>query len=242
MLTPQKPSFRYDRVHAHLRQTGVYTSDDPLEEALSRLLLGGDGVPMEVRRAYSMYRNPFKREVVEAFILARASTDEIGDVLEIDADVTRTYMHLFFDTSVFWDRLDAQVYAQEYPTSHDKGYGKQLKMAAIDHGSEYLKVTFGRGQYQVSPTRAVRESISQAYLYAKSASKYAVDHPRTKEAQKWTLAMYKGIDNMKNAKLADGESAADLLISLKVALENSDRPELDGEILPEDILNRRTED
>lgn len=242
MFHTAQPHHRFERIYTRLRQTGTYQTDDPLEEALVRLLLGETDVPEEVMRAYATYLDDYKREVVEAFLLAEAQPRDLHDIFRIQHDVIEVYQHLFFDTSVFHDRLDAEAYARNYPEDHDDGYGRELKINAIQLGLEYLKASFGRGNYEVSPTKAVRELVSQAYVTTKLASKYKIDSPKAKEARKWASTMVKSIESLPDAQDIEGGKKKDYLLKLRVVQENSDRPDLEEDIPREDIINRRTED
>jgi len=242
MFHTAQPDHKFVRVHTELRQTGACSADDPLEEALARLLQGEEDAPEEVIRAYMTYVNAYKREVVESFLLAEAAPRDLFDVFKMRENIVVVYQQLFFDRSVFADRLDAEAYARDYPTDHDDGYGRELKLNAVQFGLEYLKASFGRGNYSVSPPTAVNELISQAYVTTKIASKFPVDSGKAKEAHKWAATMVKGIESLPSAQDIGGEKKEDFLIKLRIEKENEDRPDISEEITPKDIVNRRTED
>lgn len=240
MLEEPNPRHRFSRVLERTRQTGSYKTSNPTEEALVRLLLGEDTVPEEIKRAYRIYKNDHKREVIEAFLLAGGGPRDLQQIFNIDLGVTEVYQEVFFDTEVFEDRLDAEAYARSYPTSHDGGFGYEQKNAAVDHGLEYLKASFGRGNYEVSPTKAMKELISQSYVLSKAATKFPVDHAKAKEARQWAATMINSIDSMPEAQEIEDTDDRDFKIQLKY--DNDDETDaVDDEINQEDIVHQQTE-
>lgn len=239
--TPQ-PRHRYLKIHRHLRQSGHYATDVPLEDAVVRLLQGDTSVPEEVLRAYGIFWDRYKREVVEAFLLAEAKPKDLNAVFNIRENVIEVYQEVFFDTSVFFDRLDAETYARKYS---EDDFGQELKVSAVEDGLEYLKARFGRGHYHVSPTQAIRELISQAYINSKVANKYPLDNPKTKEALRWAGTLPRNIDTLITAQEIEGGKKASYIFKLQL-LQDRDEEEMGveedpPEINPEDIVNRRTE-
>lgn len=244
MFHSAQPRHRYYRIYNRLRQTGSCATDDPVEEAVVRLLLGDLGVPEEVLRACSTYWDSYKREVVEAFLLAEATAKDLYSVFRIEESVTEVYAKIFFDMSVFHDRLDIESYARDY-TEDD--FGHDIKVSAVEDGLEYLKARFGRAHYTVSPLQAVREAISQSYVNTKVAQKFELDSAKSKEARKWASVMVKGIESLPAAKEVEGSQSSDYLLKLKLLREKGERDADDADledeidINPEDIVSRRTE-
>ena len=240
MLKTPQPRHRFQRIHRQLRQTGTYSADDPVEEALVRFLLKDDSVPEPVIKACKVFWDGYKREVVEAFLLAEAGPKDLYEVFKIDTEVVELYEKLFFDISVFDDRLDAESYARNY---EEDDFGRELKISAIEDGLEYLKARFGRGNYDVSPTKAIKESISLSYVNSKVASKVSIDSPKAKEARKWASSMVKNIEALDTAQKIEGNKNADYMLKLKIMSDkegSSENEEID--IDPEDIVTQNKEE
>lgn len=155
--------------------------DGRIESALLGLL-SGKKAPEAVERAYDVYKQSYKREVMEAFLLVNASADEVEVALKVPPIVTETYAHLFFDPEVFEDELDKLNYAHTYGRDE---FGSQLKKFAVDLGKESLLVRMSRGSYVVGATN-VQESIrSTAFLMAQLAKVNPAKSDTAKEALRW---------------------------------------------------------
>lgn len=242
MFEPVQPRHRFHRIYRQLRQTETYDTDDPVEEALVRLLLGDMNVPEEVLRAYGIFWDEYKREVVEAFLLAEAKPKDIEAIFKIRAEIVEIYQQVFFDTAVFYDRLDAESYARNY---NEDAFGHELKVSAIEDGLEYLKARFGRGHYNVSPVRAIRELISQSYVNSKIGSKVELDSNKAKEARMWASTMSKSIESLSSAEEIEGSKKSSYVLKLELMQKDNDddrQPETHEEVDPKDIVHRRTEE
>lgn len=243
MFQPPQPRHTFQKIHRRLRQTGSYKTENPVEEDTVRLLLGDMNVPEEVLRAYGVYWDEYKREVVEAFLLAEAAPKDLHDIFRIDEDVIEIYQKVYFDTSVFSDRLDAESYARSYGDADS--FGRELKISAIEDGLEYLKARFGRGHYDVSPVKAIRENISNSYINAKVATKVPIDSPKAKEARKWSNSLVKNVEALPDAQNIEGNNTSDYIIQLDLLKEESEKednePNDTPDIDPENLINRRTE-
>ena len=242
MFKTAKPNHRFERTLAEVRQTGTCVTDDPVEEALARLLTGHRDVPAEVVYAYSIFKDDFKREVVEAFLLAGGVADDLEEIFQIPVDVVNVYRTFFFDTEVFRDRLDAEEYARNYSTTHDEGFGQEQKCAAIDHGLEYLKAAYGRGRYYVEPAVAVRELISQAYVLSKAATRFPLDNKKAQEARQWASTMVSSIESLPKALDVADSRSGNFILDLKFHATNSDLPPLEDDISPDEIITKHVED
>lgn len=242
MFKPVQPRHRFLRIYSQLRQTETYETDDPVEEAVVRLLLGDMNVPEEVLRAYGIFWDKYKREVVEAFILAEAKPKDIHAIFRIKEEIVEIYQQIFFDTSVFYDRLDAESYARNYS---EDSFGHDLKVSAIEDGLEYLKARFGRGHYNVSPVKAVRELISQSYVNSKIGTKVPLESPKAKEARMWASTMTKSIESLSGAEEIEGSKKSSYVLKLELMQEEGDPSETDDApetVDPKDIVHRRTEE
>jgi hypothetical protein len=175
----KSPDHRYLAV-----QEGVASGTKPggrIDAALFDLL-SGKRAPEAVERAYDIYQQDYKREVMESFLLVEAASDEVEHVLKVPATVTEAYAYLFFDPEVFEDELDRLNYAHTYERNE---FGSQLKKFSVDLGKESLMVRMSRGSYNVAAAN-VQDSIrSTAFLMAQLAKINPAKSATAKEALRW---------------------------------------------------------
>lgn len=191
----------------------------------SALLQLNISTPMAFIKAVRIYENDHKREVVEAFLLVGAENKTFKDILLMDPDTIMFYRDLFFDMSVFDDRLDIDAYARTYREGPDgKLWGREIKTAAIDMGLEYMKVRFSHGTYEVPPAVAVRSAITQGYVMARAAQLAGIDSNVSREARGWMLTLGKNVSILPAVKEETVNKALDLRIALTQDTNNSGTP------------------
>lgn len=144
-------------------------------------LLKGKRASTDVSRTHDIYSREFKREEMESCLLAGLSPAEIETILEIPASVTEAYTHLFFDMSVFEDKLDRIDYAYSYQGE----YGRELKTLAVDLGKESMMIRASRGSHSIDPKEAQDSVRSTAYMMAQVAKMNAVTSEESKAALRW---------------------------------------------------------
>lgn len=185
-----KPDHIYDAIVSAVAADNVAPTTSTCANGVGEILLGNtDAVPYEITYAFDTYLNPYKREVVEAFIIAGADAKHIHEVLRIPVEVMEVYLEVFFDVNVFRDRLDLESYVREYPRDHDEGYGADLKLSALDKGLHWISVKFGRHEYDVPAAAALKETIGQAYYYAKEGHNAKLTSLEAREARQWASSL-----------------------------------------------------
>ncbi len=136
----------------------------------------------DVLSAYDIYSHPFKREVMESFLLVDASPAEVDDVLKVSESITEIYAFLFFDPEVFENELDRISYAYTYAKDD---YGKELKKFAVDLGKEALKIRMSRGTYFIPATDVQGGIRSTAYLMGQMVRVNPMDSRAAQASLKW---------------------------------------------------------
>ena len=183
-------------------------------------LLEGKPAPEEVVYASDIYENTYKCEVVEAFLLAGASAELIFTTLRVPTAVTEIYSQLFFDKAVFKDELDIEAYAQTYPEdTPELKWGKELKIAAITLGVDYLVYRFGRGDKEVDMTGSLKSIILNSFMLAKATKLNPLDSNVSREARQWAATTIKALETYVKVKPAVENTDNEFTI----ALENIER-------------------
>jgi hypothetical protein len=175
----------------HELKSGELPANDS-EKSLVELLTNGVTADETVTYAYNIFSDNFKREVLEAFVLAKATEDDIWNTLKIPKEVTKVYHNLFFDTSVFKDELDVEAYAQTYPKT-PTSWGHDLKCCALTLGLNYMKYRFSRGPITIDITTSLNEMIANASFLSRAARLNPLDSEATKEARHWMDAAIKAM-------------------------------------------------
>lgn len=221
---------RFQTVQRHVDQ-GV-APNGVLEKELWSLLTSGQACT-EVVRARDIYAHPYKREVIEAFLLVDVSPEEIYTLLKVPINVTKTYAHLFFDTSAFEDELDRLDYAHTYDRDL---YGKSLKEFAVDLGPESLKIRMARGTYYVKNIDVHSGIRSTAYLMGQMAKVNPLDSQVAKESLRWAqLGLKAATTEEESEKDQEARGINQILVALQ-AKDETLSPETSG-ISPEEILH-----
>ena len=204
------------------------------EKNLCELLATGHTVDEAVSYAYSIYVDDFKREVLEAFILAGGSDEVVFDVLKIPTKVTAIYRPLFFDTSIFKDELDRENYAQTYPKK-PTSWGHDLKTCALTLGLDYMRYRFSRGPITIDITGALNEMIATANFLSKAARINPMDSNANKQALSWMAAAVKAMEAYVKVKPAT-EVKKD---EFELVLKSIDESEQDDEpkITPDELVH-----
>lgn len=211
----RQPAHRALSVQRQVRATQHYAGDDPWQEGLARCMKGDLDVPKELAHAFGIYKTPEKQERIEALLLAGATPADVLECLELDAGVTKLYRHLFFDTSVFETRLDRIEYAESYPNAILNGRARAWKLDAVEEGLEFLKATFGGGNYNVSPQKMIQTAVNKSFLLLGRSRHYDVGGPENKEIRQWALTGVKGISQLPTAVDMSGQdNTGDILFEL----------------------------
>lgn len=115
--------------------------------------------------ALEIFSTPFEREIFQAWLLARATEDDIEKWLRVPPEVTRVYTHLFFNVDIFRDELDLLSWVQEFEEERrGSAYGVKLLRDAVQSGMEKLCWIFGRNDYVVDPDRVKQRAMTDLYL------------------------------------------------------------------------------
>lgn len=210
-------------------KAGTFASSDPVEFALASILQGDFSVPEDVKYAYSIYMNHYKRVILEAFVLARASIEEIESVLAIRADVVKMYTQVFFDPDVFKDRLDLEAYVRSYPDDpNGDTFGREVMTAAVEMGLHYLASSFARSDYEVPPDAALKELIGQSYRFSKVPFGSRLDSDHVKEARQWSSTLINSIRTLPDVLETNQSHREELRIRLEMVNDTAPTHDVDA--------------
>jgi len=221
-----KPEHRFELVRQALADKKAPESG--LERNLYDLLVGEEEDAI-VSKALDINQHDYKREVMESFLLSGASEKEIEEVLGIIEDVTKAYRHLFFDDTVFEDRLDRIEYANAYTKSD---YGAKMKKMAVDYGKDALKIRMSSATSYVSPHKVQNEIRAVAYMLAQRAKTNPVDSYVAREALHWAKLALKAAESVEE-EVTSGMEEMSIALDAKDESTNSEKSGLS----PDEILH-----
>ena len=154
--------------------------------------------------ALEIFTCAFEREIFQAWILARATEEDIEKWLRIPPEVSRVYTHLFFNVDIFRDELDLLSWVQEFEAEQrGSPYGTQLLRDAVQSGLEKLCWIFGRNNYVANPERVKQQAMTDLYLRSLAGRGHSAT---SKEAQ---AALAHSNAALKAAQLVGQTSAPD---------------------------------
>lgn len=230
------PDHVYQRALGRVKAKAKAASSDPMVNALERLLLGDDAVPNEIAYAYRLFSDNYQREVMEAFLIAGAQPSVLEEIFDIPKPVTEAFATLFFDVSVFVNRLELESYVRYYAEDEEEGdWARALKQSALEQGLEYLRVSFGRDRVAVDPKAVVDDMLRQSFMFMKVASMHPLDSQKAKEARQWTGTLMDAMKNQYDMLQGRDTSNEGLLVRLEMVQYDDETPT----ISPSDIVSRK---
>lgn len=155
---------------------------DPIEAKLYVFLSRQDRTRNEVTDAYDIFEEAEHRSAMEAFLLAGATSDLIFRVLRIPTAVTQAYQALFFDQTVFRNKLEILAYAADFDGSN---HAREVLRAAVTVGLDYLLWVYGSAEVQVDARQVIRQTMAEAYYRGMAHRGNSLTSTVTKEAHRW---------------------------------------------------------
>lgn len=239
MFDDPNPRHRYDEVVEGIESGRPYDGEDSYQDALTRLFMNSPDVPYEVKYAADIFSRDFKREGVEALLLAKADAKDIYDTVRVPVDVIMIYQHLFFDVDVFRDRFDRIAYAENYPERVLNGDAARLKKNAVYKGQAYLQILLSGGEYTVSPTQVAREAINQAYMIGMQGKEQPLGSKASEGSRRWISTALQSIGTLPDLREIDSANA-DNEIQTKLEVRRKQlatEASVNGEVVnPNDIV------
>lgn len=136
-----------------------------------------------VEWAYDIYREIGEREVLQAFLLAKATDAEIHEILRVPVPVSQVYRHLFFDVDAFRDELHILSWIRLYEEEHDgTAHGTQLLKTALMLGVKGLRWLYSRDSAYAEPAEIQRQVMTDAYFRGQAHRMYAINSAEAKAA------------------------------------------------------------
>ncbi len=166
----------------------------------------------DIEEAYLLYYLPQSRAILSSLLLAGCDTVTISNYIQAKEEVVVAYSKLFFDISVFPNKLVIKDYVDSLPESSvaAKNY-KSLLRAALSLGSRYIAWKMSLSLDTELDINVVNTSILEdSYWRAREHKPFSIDDPRAKESKSWTPQVLRAIDAISGSR-AEAELSVETL-------------------------------
>jgi hypothetical protein len=188
-------------------------------------------VSQAVHVASVMNKLPYPRAALRAFLIAKTPHAPFLAATDIDEETLLAYKHLFFDPTVFINRLIKIAYVRQLPADSDHGkFERDMMMCGLQLGWEYVlwKVTGGR--FQMPVKEALRHVLTDSLWRSREHVFNSITDARTKESRAWIPQALKTAELLEKINPDRVNALEDLKLQL-VGLDTTKTAEqLDGEI------------
>jgi len=204
----RSPDWRFRAI-----QAATTPPENSLERALYDLLQTKQTDNEPVGYAAEIFARESEREIMQAFLLAGATDQQIQENLAVPISATQAYRELFFDTGAFRDRLDMHSWVSDYHKVHGgTPYGARLLQTAMTRGVDTLRWLFGPGNADVDPNVVLQHAMTDAYYRGKSNRDYALSSKEAAAAHNFMNTAVKIAGQLSKEKPPDANA---LVIKLR---------------------------
>jgi len=189
--------------------------EHPTEQALYYFLM--EKKPDEIiSYAYELYSQPYERNILNSWLLAGATEEDIKFHLRIPCDVAHTYMHLFFDITQFRDELDIYSWVNELERDNlvDEA-GLQLYKQALMGGLDAMAWIYSRHRTAMEPRKVLENIMADSYYRAKANRQANITSKAAKEAHSYMNTALKAGDLLAKHTPQQMTGVSDLVIKLE---------------------------
>ena len=174
-----------------------------------------DNCPI-VAEAYLLYYLPQSRAILSSLLLAECDAVSAASYINTSEEVVIAYSKLFFDTSVFPNKLVTKDYVDALPevTASNKHY-KALMRAAISLGSRYIawKMSLNIDE-ELESNEVTKQLLEDSYWRAREHKPFNIDDPRAKESRSWTPQVLRTLDSINGSRVGPELSVESLRLKL----------------------------
>ena len=155
-----------------------------------------------IAEAYLLYYLPQSRAILSSLLLAGCDTVTISEYIEAKEEVIVAYSKLFFDISVFPNKLIIKDYVDSLPesTATSKNY-KSLLRAALSLGSRYIAWKMSLNIHSELDVNDINANILEdSYWRAREHKPFNIDDPRAKESKSWAPQVLRAVGSITGSR------------------------------------------
>ena len=139
-----------------------YTNNDDLTSELCKLLNDDtyEDTTYGIGDCLEMFKDKSGRQLIEVLLLGNKPIMEIAEELDCTEAFVLTYRSLFYDTSVFSNKIEKLVYVRNGTCGEDA----ILKANLMEKGEEYVRSKLGIRSNKISVDTIMNDAFSRSYV------------------------------------------------------------------------------
>lgn len=188
-----------------------------------------------ISQAISIKNDDLQSAIVESLFLSDATLEDILKTFDIPEKVLFYYKHLFFDITLFNNKLEVLSYLDDLPD----GLHKELKRRAYSLGSHYVLYHYGNKLPETVEQKVLLKKLFLDSSYRAMEANYApATSANAKTALEWSKIMLKAaeaVDKVLNESQSDTDLLRVSLIEKQASKKQLELPD-EIEINPGDII------
>lgn len=214
----KKPAWRYDTA---IKIGSGGSSDDAYIQSVLDYINAPEDNP-HLAEAHLIYMLPQSRSVLSSLLLAGADCPKIAAYIGSTEQVVLTFSKIFFDMSVFPNRLVIKDYVDSLPeASPQQKNHKALLRSAYALGDRYVAWKMSLSISDPLDASMVNTSLLEdSYWRSREHKPYSIDDPRAKESKSWVPQALRTLGEVTGAQ-SSGETSLDSLRLRLVKVDNT---------------------
>lgn len=184
----------------------------PYIKQMCEYIDSGETTNADLEEAYLIYYLPSSRSILVSLLITQTDIVTIAGYIGSNENVVVIFGKLFFDVSVFPNRLVLKEFIDTLPDRfpQDKNF-KSLLRSAYSMGSRYIAWKLALNTSHDLEVHKVTETLMEdCYWRAREHRCLPTGDPRNKESRAWIPQVLKSIECM-GATTGGGENAMDTL-------------------------------
>lgn len=140
-----------------------YTTNDDLTNELVKLITQEEDYVDDVygiRDCYEMFKDKTGRQLIEVLLLGNKAMMEVAEELDCTEAFALTYKSLFYDTSVFSNKIERLVYVRQGTCGEDA----IIKSEFMEKGEEFVKSKLGFRNTKISVDTIMNDALARSYV------------------------------------------------------------------------------
>lgn len=139
-----------------------YLNNDDLTNELCKILADPEYIETTygIHDCFELFKNIHGRQLLEVLLLANKSLADIAEEMDCTEAFVLTYKSLFYDTSIFSNKIEKLVYVRNGVCGEDA----IIKSDFMEKGEEYVRSKLGFRSDKVSIDSVMKEAFTRSYV------------------------------------------------------------------------------
>jgi hypothetical protein len=219
----RSPAWRLDSCLKNLEAEVSSGAECDYTRQLQDFLAGGGGYTFnpQLEEAYLLYYLPQSRAILSSLILAGTDIATIAEYIESTEDTVLYFSKLFFDISVFPNRLVTKEFVDSLPENTSvESNCKALMRSALSLGGRYIAWKMSLNIPQALSSPEIHSNILEdAYWRAREHKPFPLDGAKARDSRAWVPQVLRIMDSL-NSQQTGGELTIETL-RLKLVNNNN---------------------